>query len=199
LAWPDVSPSRSQAVRPWLWWVSAISASKQSTGKMFVAVGICGLGNCSGPLPLIADRHFMAPHSSICTFPSLPFCSSTCIVAYSSSIYDDHAPNARCPFLPQHSQHPHSRFPSFGRIAQATLKCLISFGLIHCIYTSNLSSPHNTVLEESLTAQHNLCSVQHAKLDQLARGSDMLFVLVPGGEDMRRGGNTLSMQIFTAR
>jgi hypothetical protein len=44
LAWPDVSPSQSQAIRPWLWWVST---GKQSTGKMFIAAGICGLGNCT--------------------------------------------------------------------------------------------------------------------------------------------------------
>ena len=76
-------------------------------------------------------------------------------------------------------------FLGFGRIAQATLKRLISFGLTHCIYTSNPSSPRNTALEASLTAEHNLRSVRRVDLDQLARESDMLFVLAPGGEDTR--------------
>ena len=76
-------------------------------------------------------------------------------------------------------------FLGFGRIAQATLKRLISFGLTHCIYTSNPSSPRNTALEASLTAEHNLRSVRRVDLDQLARESDVLFVLAPGGEDTR--------------
>lgn len=78
-------------------------------------------------------------------------------------------------------------FLGFGRIAQATLKRLISFGLTHCIYTSNPSSPRNTALEESLLAQHSLSlrSVRRVELDQLARESDVLFVLAPGGEDTR--------------
>ncbi|KAI0284717.1 hypothetical protein BGY98DRAFT_948437, partial [Russula aff. rugulosa BPL654] len=66
-------------------------------------------------------------------------------------------------------------FLGFGRIAQATLKRLISFGLTHCIYTSNPSSPRNTALEASLTAEHNLRSVRRVDLDQLARESDVLF------------------------
>jgi glyoxylate/hydroxypyruvate reductase len=41
------------------------------------------------------------------------------------------------------------------------------------------------VLEESLVAQHNLRSVRRVELDQLARESDVLFVLAPGGEDTR--------------
>jgi glyoxylate/hydroxypyruvate reductase len=76
-------------------------------------------------------------------------------------------------------------FLGFGRIAQATLKRLISFGLTHCIYTSNPSSPRNAALEASLAAQHNLRSVRRVELDQLARESDVLFVLAPGGEDTR--------------
>jgi len=76
-------------------------------------------------------------------------------------------------------------FLGFGRIAQATLKRLISFGLTHCIYTSKPSSPRNTALEESLAAQHNLRSVRRVELDQLARESDVLFVLAPGGQDTR--------------
>ncbi len=76
-------------------------------------------------------------------------------------------------------------FLGFGRIAQATLKRLIPFGLTHCIYTSNPASPRNTALEESLATQHNLHSVRRVELDELARESDVLFVLAPGGEDTR--------------
>jgi glyoxylate/hydroxypyruvate reductase len=71
----------------------------------------------------------------------------------------------------------------FGRIAQATLKRLVTFGLTHCIYTSNPSSPRNTALEASITAQHKRRSVRRVDLDQLARESDVLFVLAPEGED----------------
>jgi len=81
-------------------------------------------------------------------------------------------------------------FLGFGRIAQETLKRLISFGLTHCIYTSNPNSPRNTALEESLAAQHNLRSVRRVELDELARESDVLFVLAPGGEDTRHVVNT---------
>ena len=76
-------------------------------------------------------------------------------------------------------------FLGFGRIAQATLKRLASFSLTHCIYTSSPSSPRNTALEASLAAQHNLRSVRRVELDELARESDVLFVLAPGGQDTR--------------
>jgi len=71
------------------------------------------------------------------------------------------------------------------RTAQATLKRLISFGLTHCVCMLNPTSLRNTVLKASLAAQHNLCSVCHVGLDQLACESDVLFMLAPGGEDTR--------------
>lgn len=86
------------------------------------------------------------------------------------------------PFAPTRT----AGFLGFGRIAQATLNRLISFGLTHCIYTSNPSSPRNVALEASLVAQHhNLRSVRRVELDELACESDVLFVLAPGGEDTR--------------
>ncbi|KAH9991586.1 hypothetical protein BJV77DRAFT_1007089 [Russula vinacea] len=74
-------------------------------------------------------------------------------------------------------------FLGFGRIAQATLSRLTAFGLTHCIYTGNPASPPNPTLEASLTAaHHSLRSVRRVELDELARASDVLFVLAPGGE-----------------
>jgi glyoxylate/hydroxypyruvate reductase len=79
-------------------------------------------------------------------------------------------------------------FLGFGRIAQATLTRLTAFGLTHCIYTTNPASPPNTALEASLAARYNtgisssLRSVRRVELDELARASDVLFVLAPGGE-----------------
>jgi len=75
-------------------------------------------------------------------------------------------------------------FLGFGRIAQATLSRLVAFNLTHCIYTTSPTSPRNTHLEASLAAQHpTLRSVRRVDLDELARASDVLFVLAPGGEN----------------
>ncbi|KAI0000636.1 hypothetical protein BJV74DRAFT_974507 [Russula compacta] len=76
-------------------------------------------------------------------------------------------------------------FLGFGRIAQATLSRLSSFGLTHCIYASNPSSPRDAALEASLVARHGLRSVRRVDLDELARASDVLFVFAPGGQDTR--------------
>jgi glyoxylate/hydroxypyruvate reductase len=76
-------------------------------------------------------------------------------------------------------------FLGFGRIAQATLARLSSFGITHCIYASNPSSPRNAALEAALAAEHRLCSVRRVDADELARESDVLFVLAPGGEPTR--------------
>ncbi|KAH9974769.1 D-isomer specific 2-hydroxyacid dehydrogenase [Lactifluus volemus] len=73
-------------------------------------------------------------------------------------------------------------FLGFGRIAQVTLARLTSFGITHCIYSSNPSSPRDAELELSLAARHGLRSVRRVELDELARESDILFVLAPGGD-----------------
>jgi glyoxylate/hydroxypyruvate reductase len=76
-------------------------------------------------------------------------------------------------------------FLGFGRIAQATLARISSFGLTDCVYTSNPSSPRNTALEAALAAKHGLRSVRRVDADELARTSDVLFVLAPGGDATR--------------
>jgi len=76
-------------------------------------------------------------------------------------------------------------FLGFGRIAQATLARLAAFGITHCIYSTNPSSPRNTELEAELTARLGLRSVRRVELDELARESDALFVLAPGGNATR--------------
>ncbi|KAI0042784.1 D-isomer specific 2-hydroxyacid dehydrogenase [Auriscalpium vulgare] len=73
-------------------------------------------------------------------------------------------------------------FLGFGRIAQATLKRVAAFGVTHCIYSGNPSSPPDTALEVHLAEDHRLQSVRRVDLDVLARESDVLFVLAPGGE-----------------
>ena len=76
-------------------------------------------------------------------------------------------------------------FLGFGRIAKATLARLVSFGITHCIYASNPSSPCDHELEAALVARHALQSVRRVGLDELARESDLLFVLAPGGDATR--------------
>ena len=76
-------------------------------------------------------------------------------------------------------------FLGFGRIAQATLARLVSFGVTHCIYASNPSSPRDHELEAVLAARHALRSVRRVGLDELAQESDALFVLAPGGDETR--------------
>lgn len=73
-------------------------------------------------------------------------------------------------------------FLGFGRIAQATLSRLIPFGITHCIFTSNPNSQLNPDFENSVKEKYGLKSVKRVELDQLARESDLLFVLAPGGE-----------------
>jgi glyoxylate/hydroxypyruvate reductase len=62
---------------------------------------------------------------------------------------------------------------------------LIPFGVTHCIYSSNPTSPPNTSLDAALAKQHNLQSLKRVNLDELARDSDLLFVLAPGGDKTR--------------
>jgi len=72
-------------------------------------------------------------------------------------------------------------FLGFGRIAQATLARLVPFGITHCLYSSNPSSPPNYARDAALAKQHNLRAVSKVDIDELARESDVLFVLAPGG------------------
>ena len=71
----------------------------------------------------------------------------------------------------------------FGRIAQATLARLVPFGITHCLYFSNPSSPANRVRDSALAKQYNLQAVSKVDIDELSRESDVLFVLAPGGSE----------------
>ncbi|KAH7882400.1 hypothetical protein F5I97DRAFT_1909920 [Phlebopus sp. FC_14] len=73
-------------------------------------------------------------------------------------------------------------FLGFGRIAQATLARLVPFGITHCLYSSNPCSPANYQRDAELASKHNLQAVSKVDLDELARESDLLFVLAPGGQ-----------------
>lgn len=72
-------------------------------------------------------------------------------------------------------------FLGFGRIAQVTLARLVPFGITHCLYSSNPSSPPNHIRDAALAKQHKLQAVSKVDIDELARESDVLFVLAPGG------------------
>ncbi|KAG1741448.1 uncharacterized protein EDB91DRAFT_1280849 [Suillus paluster] len=74
-------------------------------------------------------------------------------------------------------------FLGFGRIAQVTLARLVPFGITHCLYSSNPSSPPNHARDAALAKQHNLQAVSKVDIDELSRESDVLFILAPGGSD----------------
>ncbi|KAJ7723344.1 D-isomer specific 2-hydroxyacid dehydrogenase [Mycena maculata] len=74
-------------------------------------------------------------------------------------------------------------FLGFGRISQATLARLVPFGITHCIYTSSPTSKPDTARDAALKAKHKLAAVERVDLDRLARESDVLFVLSPGGKE----------------
>lgn len=76
-------------------------------------------------------------------------------------------------------------FLGFGRISQATLARLIPFGITDCIYSSNPSSQPAPLRDEALAKQHGLNSLKRVDMDELARESDALFVLAPGGPTTR--------------
>ncbi|KAK7056053.1 Glyoxylate reductase [Favolaschia claudopus] len=76
-------------------------------------------------------------------------------------------------------------FLGFGRIAHAVLKRLSAFGVTHCIYTPRPGSPDQSARDDNLRSSLNLVSVAPVDLQTLARKSDVLFVLAPGGETTR--------------
>lgn len=76
-------------------------------------------------------------------------------------------------------------FLGFGRIPQATLARLIPFGITSCIYSSNPSSPPTSERDAALQARYKLESLRRVDMDELARESDVLFVLAPGGQATR--------------
>jgi len=81
-------------------------------------------------------------------------------------------------------------FLGFGRIAQATLNRLVGFGISRCVYTTRMGSLPKRDLEDSLTEKYRSVNpafegVRHVDLKTLARESDVLFVLAPGGAETR--------------
>ncbi|KAG7097641.1 hypothetical protein E1B28_004973 [Marasmius oreades] len=78
-------------------------------------------------------------------------------------------------------------FLGFGRISQATLSRAVSFGVTDCVYHSNPSSPPKLERDQAILKQHQpqLKSLRSVDLDTLARESDVVTVLAPGGEKMK--------------
>jgi glyoxylate/hydroxypyruvate reductase len=85
-------------------------------------------------------------------------------------------------------------FLGFGRIAQATLARLIPFGFTHCIYTSNPNSPPQPDRDAQILGLHRgyspatttkLHSLKRVDIDELAKESDVVFVLAPGGNETK--------------
>ena len=81
-------------------------------------------------------------------------------------------------------------FLGFGRIAQATLARLVPFGITDCLYTGNPdSTTDHSGRDAELRTKHSLRSLRRVSLDELARESDVLFVLAPGGSATRHAIN----------
>lgn len=62
---------------------------------------------------------------------------------------------------------------------------MIPFGVTHCIYYANPSSPPKPSLDAEIITKYGLNSVKRVDLDELAKDSDVVFVLAPGGEQTR--------------
>ncbi|EMD38737.1 hypothetical protein CERSUDRAFT_112462 [Gelatoporia subvermispora B] len=97
----------------------------------------------------------------------------------------------RSPFLfcgPQLSasaMHPSrtAGFIGFGRIAQATLKRLVPFGVTECIYLGNPNTPPNPKADALLARELSVPSIRRVPLSEIAEKSDVVFVLAPGGPE----------------
>ena len=81
-------------------------------------------------------------------------------------------------------------FLGFGRIARVTLNRLAGFGITECIYTTRTGSPPKAELEDALTERYRSINpafggIRQVDLKTLARESDVLFVLAPGGAETR--------------
>ncbi|KAI0646553.1 hypothetical protein C8Q79DRAFT_1000838 [Trametes meyenii] len=72
-------------------------------------------------------------------------------------------------------------FIGFGRIAQATLARLVPFGFKRCLYTANPTTAQNPSADAQIAAKHGVTEVRRVPLAELARESDVVFVLAPGG------------------
>lgn len=72
-------------------------------------------------------------------------------------------------------------FIGFGRIAQATLARLVPFGVLRCVFTSSPSSTADPQFEASTAARLRLRELVRVSKEDLARESDVVVVLAPGG------------------
>ena len=83
----------------------------------------------------------------------------------------------------------------------------MSFGITHCLYSSNPSSTPNLPRDAELQKKYNLKAVSKVDLEELARESDVLIVLAPGGpgtyhvvnEDFLRKMKKTSVLVNTSR
>lgn len=98
-------------------------------------------------------------------------------------------------------------FIGFGRIAQATLARLVPFGFTHCLYTGNPASAPTPERDATLARTLGVESVRRVALHELARESDVVFVLAPGAPSLRhvvdaaflRGMKKTAVLVNTAR
>ena len=98
-------------------------------------------------------------------------------------------------------------FIGFGHISQATLARLIPFGFTDCVYASNPSSKPDVAADDALAHKFGLKSLRRVRLDEVARESDVVFVLAPGGastyhvvnEDFLRKMKKTSVLVNSAR
>ena len=76
-------------------------------------------------------------------------------------------------------------FIGFGRIAQATLARMIGFGYTRCLYVARSKDPARAAdIEETIKTRHpTLTTVKSVEVDELARESDVLYILAPGGAE----------------
>ncbi|KAF7326294.1 hypothetical protein MKEN_00482600 [Mycena kentingensis (nom. inval.)] len=75
-------------------------------------------------------------------------------------------------------------FLGFGRIAQATLARLIGFGITHALYAASSASASVATQErdEALRQKLGLQVLERVDADRVARESDFVFILTPGGD-----------------
>ena len=72
-------------------------------------------------------------------------------------------------------------FIGFGRIAQATLTRLLPFGYTTCLYATRADAVPDPESDAALARKLGIANLRRAPLEEIARESDVVFVLAPGG------------------
>ncbi|KAH9941147.1 uncharacterized protein BXZ73DRAFT_41966 [Epithele typhae] len=72
-------------------------------------------------------------------------------------------------------------FLGFGRIAHATLARIVPFGFQRALYAANPATPPDAAQDAAHAARFGVREVRRVPLPELARESDVVFVLAPGG------------------